>query len=94
MGGTLHGCELAEFLVKRGRRVTIVDTAAVLGDGMINHLRLQLFWWFRQKGVTMISCSCWQGKTTFQEKLGHKPEPARLPIVNLRTREIKVLRFG
>ena len=46
------------------------------------------------KGITMISCSCWQGKTTFQEKLGHKPEPARLPIVNLRTREIKVLRFG
>lgn len=46
------------------------------------------------KGITMISCSCWQGKTTFQEKLGHKPEPARLPIVNLKTREIKVLRFG
>lgn len=46
------------------------------------------------KGITMISCSCWQGKTTFQEKLGHKPEPARLPIVNLRTREIKILRFG
>ncbi len=46
------------------------------------------------KGVTMISCSCWQGKTTFQEKLGHKPEPARLPVVNLKTREIKVLRFG
>ncbi len=46
------------------------------------------------KGVTMISCSCWQGKTTFQEKLGHQPEPARVPFVNLRTREIKVLRFG
>ncbi len=45
------------------------------------------------KGVTMISCSCWQGKTSFQEKLGHKPEPARLPIVNLKTREVKVLRF-
>ena len=46
------------------------------------------------RGVTMISCSCWQGKTSFQEKLGHKPEPARLPLVNLKTREIKVLRFG
>ncbi len=46
------------------------------------------------KGIIMISCSCWQGKTTFQEKLGHKPEPARLPLVNLKTREIKVLRFG
>jgi pyruvate/2-oxoglutarate dehydrogenase complex dihydrolipoamide dehydrogenase (E3) component len=55
IGGDIHGCELAEFLTKRGRKVTIVDTAAVLGDGMINHLRAQLFWWFRQKGVTLIS---------------------------------------
>ena len=46
------------------------------------------------RGVTMISGSCWQGKTTFQEKLGHEPEPARIPIVNLKTRQIKVLRFG
>ncbi|MBI2102835.1 metallophosphoesterase [Candidatus Woesearchaeota archaeon] len=46
------------------------------------------------RGVTMISGSCWQGKTSFQEKLGHEPEPARVPIVNLKTRQIKVLRFG
>jgi len=46
------------------------------------------------RGVTMISGSCWQGKTGFQEKLGHEPEPARVPLVNLKTREIKVLRFG
>ena len=45
------------------------------------------------KGVTMISGSCWQGKTSFQEKLGHEPEPARVPIVNLKTREVKILRF-
>jgi len=55
IGGGINGCELGEFLVKRGRKVTIVDTAAVLGEGMINHLRLQLFWWFRQKNVTLIS---------------------------------------
>ena len=46
------------------------------------------------KGITTISGSCWQGTTTFQEKLGHQPEPARVPIVNLKTREIKVLKFG
>ena len=46
------------------------------------------------KGVTMISGSCWQAKTSFQEKLGHEPEPARVPVVNLKTREIKILRFG
>jgi 2,4-dienoyl-CoA reductase (NADPH2) len=55
IGGDIHGCELAEFLTKRGRKVTIVDTSAVLGEGMINHLRAQLFWWLRKKGVTMIS---------------------------------------
>ncbi len=46
------------------------------------------------KGITTISGSCWQGTTTFQEKLGHQPEPARVPLVNLKTREVKVLKFG
>jgi len=46
------------------------------------------------KGVTTICGSCWQGKTSFQEKLGHEPEPARVPIVNLKTRDVKILKFG
>jgi len=45
------------------------------------------------KGVTLICGSCWQSKTPFQEKVGHHPEPARVPIVNLKTRDIKILRF-
>ncbi len=45
------------------------------------------------RGVTMISGSCWQSKTDFQEKVGHEPQPARIPIVNLKTREIKILKF-
>ncbi len=55
IGGGKHGCELAEFLVKRGRKVTIVDTAPVLGEGMFHHLRGALFRWFKKKGVTLIS---------------------------------------
>ena len=54
-GEATSHCELAEFLTKRGRKVTIVDTAAAPGEGMINHLRFQLFYWFRKKGVTMIN---------------------------------------
>jgi 2,4-dienoyl-CoA reductase (NADPH2) len=54
IGGGIQGCELAEFLVKRGRKVTIVDSADALGEGMIQHLKLQLFWWFHEKGVTMM----------------------------------------
>lgn len=44
--------------------------------------------------ITTISSSCWQAKTVFQERVGHKPEPARVPVVNLRTRAVKVLYFG
>ncbi len=43
--------------------------------------------------VTMICGSCWQDMTPFQEKLGHNPEPCRVPMLNLQTREIKILRF-
>lgn len=45
------------------------------------------------KNITLASGSCWQSKTTFQEKVGHNPEPGRIPIVNLKTREIKILKF-
>ena len=34
MGGGVQGCQLAEFLVKRGRSVTIVETGPVLGHGL------------------------------------------------------------
>jgi DNA polymerase II small subunit len=46
------------------------------------------------RNITMICGSCWQSKTSFQEKVGHNPEPARVPIVNLQTREVKILKFG
>jgi DNA polymerase II small subunit len=45
------------------------------------------------RNITMISGSCWQSKTPFQEKVGHNPEPARVPIVDLNTRQVKILRF-
>ena len=46
------------------------------------------------RNVTMICSSCWQSKTAFQEKMGHNPEPSRVPIVNLQTRGVKILKFG
>ena len=37
MGGRLHGCQTAELLVHRGRKVTIVDTGTreEIGEGLI-----------------------------------------------------------
>ena len=46
------------------------------------------------RNTTLICGSCWQSKTIFQEKVGHNPEPSRVPIVNLKTRDVKILKFG
>jgi 2,4-dienoyl-CoA reductase (NADPH2) len=54
IGGTIHGCELAEFLVKRGKKVTIVDSTDIRGEGMIHHLQQQLFYWFEKNGVVIM----------------------------------------
>jgi 2,4-dienoyl-CoA reductase (NADPH2) len=53
IGGRIYGCELAEFLVKRGRQVTIVDSANAPGEGMTGDDKFQLFPWFDKEGVKM-----------------------------------------
>jgi 2,4-dienoyl-CoA reductase (NADPH2) len=54
IGGAIKGCELAEFLARRGKEVTIVDTAKEMGAGMVDVLMAYLFSWFKKKGVKMI----------------------------------------
>ncbi len=56
MGGNIQGCQTAEFLTKRGRKVTIVDTAEEIGDGLLEiFIKPQLLNWLDEKGVTMLS---------------------------------------
>ncbi len=57
IGATLEGCELAEFFVKRGRKVTIVDTGTMeeLGIGMGPLNKLCLFGWLAEKGAAMMA---------------------------------------
>jgi 2,4-dienoyl-CoA reductase (NADPH2) len=56
MGGNIQGCQTAEFLVKRGRKLTIVDTAPEIGDGLLEILvKPLLLNWLNDKGVAMLS---------------------------------------
>jgi 2,4-dienoyl-CoA reductase (NADPH2) len=55
IGGALQGCELAEFLTKRGRKVTILESGDNLGDGMVGVLLGHLMVWFQKKGVAAIT---------------------------------------
>jgi 2,4-dienoyl-CoA reductase (NADPH2) len=55
IGGAIQGCELAEFLVKRGRKVTVVDTAEELCEMMPIRNKIKLLKWLPKKGATLIS---------------------------------------
>ena len=46
------------------------------------------------RNVQMIESSCWLATTEYQEKNGLKPQPARAVLVNLQTRQPKILKFG
>jgi len=42
----------------------------------------------------IIACSCWQSTTPFEEKVGNQPDPCKVPMLNLKTRELKILDFN
>jgi len=43
--------------------------------------------------VLIISVSSWEGLTSYQEKFGNKPDHCKVPMLNLKTRQIKILDF-
>lgn len=45
------------------------------------------------RNVTLINGGCWQDVTAFQVKTGHNPEPCRVSLLDLQTRQVRLLRF-
>lgn len=54
IGGELVGCELAEFLMERGRDVTIIGEAEKFGGGLLVVRRMRLLAELREHGVAMF----------------------------------------
>lgn len=58
MGGRLHGCQTAEYLVGLGKQVTIVDTGteAEIGEGLLEvFLKPYLLYWLKDNGVEFVT---------------------------------------
>jgi 2,4-dienoyl-CoA reductase (NADPH2) len=56
IGGAIHGCQLGEFMAKRGRQVTIVEpNEDNVGRLLAPEYKNRLFIWFKKKGVQMYS---------------------------------------
>jgi 2,4-dienoyl-CoA reductase (NADPH2) len=66
MGGRLHGCQTAEYLVHNGRKVTIVDTGTreEIGEGLIDvFLKPYLMYWLEDHGTEFITEAQYQEVT-------------------------------
>ena len=55
IGGLLHGCQVAAFLVKRGRQVTIVEASDRVGEGISVAMKPRLLDWLAEKGVAILA---------------------------------------
>jgi len=58
MGGRLHGCQTAEYLLHLGRNITIVDegTEKEIGDGLLEvFIKPLLMYWLKDHGVKFVT---------------------------------------
>ncbi len=46
------------------------------------------------RGVKLINASSWQSQTTYQKMLNFIPDPAKIPIINLKTGNIMMMDFN
>jgi len=104
--GGYHRADLImKFLLKRRHLAPTLNAALRIPDTQTDplviskipdilvtgHIHYSLVGNYRN--ITLISGSCWQSTTEFQRKMGHTPEPGRAPVINLKTREVKILKF-
>ncbi|MEK6800472.1 MAG: metallophosphoesterase [Nanoarchaeota archaeon] len=69
--------------------LVISEVPDVLCTGEVHRLDIENY-----NGVLIITGSCWQAQTPFEEKIGNIPDPAKVPVLNLKTRELKIFDFG
>lgn len=66
----------------------IDDIPDILATGHIHTLGHRKY-----RGINIIAASCFQRMTSFMEKLGHHPTPGFVPLLNLQSRDIKIMDF-
>ena len=67
----------------------ISEVPDILCTGEVHRLDIENY-----NGTIIITGSCWQAQTDFEEKVGNVPDPCKVPIFNLKSRELKVLDFS
>jgi 2,4-dienoyl-CoA reductase (NADPH2) len=55
IGGAIQGCQLGEYLIKRGRSVTIIEPGDEMGKWLVPERKTRLFYWFDKKGIERLT---------------------------------------
>ncbi len=86
-----HGVSASIVYVPNGEYdpLVITESPDILCTGEVHRLDVETY-----NGTLIITGSCWQSQTDFEEKIGNIPDPCKVPILNLKTRELKILDFS
>ncbi len=69
--------------------LVIKEVPDVLCTGEVHRLDIENY-----HGTLILTGSCWQAQTDFEEKVGNIPDPCKVPVLNLKTGELRILDFG
>jgi DNA polymerase II small subunit len=69
--------------------LVISEVPDVLVTGEVHRLDIENY-----NGTLIITGSCWQSQTPFEEKVGNETDPCKVPVLNLKTRELKIFDFS
>jgi len=69
--------------------LVISEVPDILTTGDLHRMDIENY-----NGVLIVTGSCWQSQTPFEEKVGNLPDPCKLPVFNLKTRELKIFDFN
>ena len=104
-GGQKRVDLILEFYLKRRHLAPTHGSTLIIPDPVDDHLFIDQIPDFFVTGhihrasvasyrnVTMINTSCWTETTEDQIKRGLQPQPGRVAIANLKTREVKLMNF-
>jgi len=105
-GGTARGELIKKYLLQRRHLAPSYSSSLYLPDTKKDHLIIDILPDFFVTGhlhqisnldyrnITLIGCGCWESLTEYQEKVGSKADPSKVTLINLKTREIKILNFS
>jgi DNA polymerase II small subunit len=69
--------------------LVIAEPPDVLVTGEVHRMDIENY-----NGTLIITGSCWQSQTPFEEKVGNETDPCKVAVLNLKTRELKIFDFS